>query len=246
MLKDFKKKKNKSRKWIAILIVLAVLAIGCTVVLGVFNIRKITIEGVEHYTEEEIKNIIFKSTYDYNTLYLYWKFHYTEMEEIPFVDTLELELIAPDEVKLTVYEKSVIGYVEHLGRYLYFDKDGMVVESSETMIEGVPAISGLNFDHIVLNEQLPVEKEEVFRDILDISQLLSKYKIVPDKIYFGDTLEVTLYFGYAKVYLGDDTDIEEKIVRLQYLLPSLEGLKGTLHMENFTEDTENITFEKEE
>ena len=46
--------------------------------------------------------------------------------------------------------------------------------------------------------------------------------------------------------LGKDIENDEKIVKLKQLLPDLQGMKGTLHLENYDEDMKNITFKKEE
>ena len=46
---------------------------------------------------------------------------------------------------ITVYEKAVIGYIRYMGCNMYFDKDGIVVESSTETFEKVPEIIGLKF-----------------------------------------------------------------------------------------------------
>ena len=43
--------------------------------------------------------------------------------------------------------------------------------------------------------------------------------------------------------LGTFESLDEKIMRLQDMLPSLTEKKGILHMENYTEETKNISFE---
>ena len=45
--------------------------------------------------------------------------------------------------------------------------------------------------------------------------------------------------------LGADTDLEEKMTRVAAILPELEGMSGVLHLEDFTEDTQNIVFGQE-
>ena len=65
---------------------------------------------------------------------------------------------------------------------MYFAKDGYVVESSGIRTQGVPQITGLTFNHIVLGEQLPVENPEVFAGIMDMTKLLNKYQLTADKI----------------------------------------------------------------
>ena len=138
------------------------------------------------------------------------------------------------------------GFVEYMGQYFYFDKDGTVVESSTVKTMGVPQIKGLQFDHIVLLEKLPVDDDTIFNHILDISQLLEKYGISAEQIYFDKDYQITLYFGQAKIKLGSTEYIDEKNMKLKMILPSIEEKKGTLRMENYSSDSSNVTFELEE
>lgn len=237
-------KKKKSRFPAAVSVFLGIILIAVLAVIGLFTITKLEIEGNSHYTKEEIEEILMADSYSRNSLYLSWKYKYGEPEQIPFIDTIEIEMLSPHRVKVTVYEKDIVGYVRYLGNCMYFDKEGMIVESSREAAEGYALITGLSFDHIVMHEALPVEDEEVFKTILNMTQLFKKYSIVPDKIVFGNGLQITLYFDKAKVLLGNSGNINEKILRLKCLLPDLEGLDGSLHMEEFDENTDNITFEK--
>ena len=83
----------------------------------------------------------------------------------------------------------------------------------------------------------------IFQDILNITQLVNKYKLSVNRIYFGSDDTLTLYFEEVKASLGRRENLEEKIMELQYMIPSLEGKSGTLRMENYTEETKTITFE---
>ena len=88
-----------------------------------------------------------------------------------------------------------------------------------------------------------MEDESIFRSILSITQLVNKYNLSTDRIYFGNDGTLTLYFGDVRAALGTDVNLDEKIMKLQYMLPELQGKKGTLRMENYSEDTKNISFE---
>lgn len=235
---------GKKKKFIIVLVILGVFLLGFLAFVQMFTITEVDIEGNERYTAEEIKNMVMTEKYDYNTLYFYWRMKHKETEEIPFVDTIEVSIVNKNKVKMKVYEKDIIGYVKHLGYYLYFDKEGIVVESSTEQIEGVPRIKGIAFDNVELYKKLPVEKKDVFKKILNLTKLLSKYEIVPDSINFSKNLSVTLSFEDANVLLGKDIENDEKIVKLKQLLPDLEGMTGTLDMENYDEDMKNFTFKK--
>lgn len=237
---------GKRKKLIIVLVIAGILLLGILALYQIFTITEIQVEGNERYTEEEIKNMVMNHKYDYNTLYFWWRMRNKEMKDIPFIDTVEVSILNRNKVKIKVYEKDVVGYVKHLGYNLYFDKEGIVVESSSKEIEGIPRIKGISFDNVELYQKLPVEKEDVFKKILSLTKLLAKYEIAPDSINFSKSLSVTLSFKDANVLLGKDIENDDKIVKLKQLLPDLEGMKGTLHLENYDEDMKNITFKKDE
>lgn len=230
---------------ITIIVVLSILIIGVIALFAgmqYYRVDEIIVEGNEKYTKDEIINLVMTDPLDKYSLLFRWRIEQNKFEEIPFVDELEITVESPKKVKIKVYEKTVVGYVEHLGYYLYFDKDGTVVESSTEQLEGVPMVSGIPLDTIVLYKPLPVENDEIFKSLLNLTQLMEKYAVHPDNIKFNNDLEITLYFGEAKVLLGEKNPSDDKIFKLSKLLPELDGLEGTLHLENYDESMKNITF----
>ena len=132
-----------------------------------------------------------------------------------------------------------------INKYMYFDKDGIIVETSDKKTAGIPQITGLEFEYVVLHESLPITNIDIFQSILDITQLLEKYEISAEKIYFDKNEQMTLYFENIRVRLGDISNIDDKITRLKAILPELEGQKGILRMENYEEGMKNITFNRD-
>ncbi len=224
------------------LLLLLLLALA---LVGIFHIRSVEVVGNSHYTAEEIEDRILCDGYSENSLYLYLKYRYFHTEQIPFVDKIEVSLLSAGKVRIRVYEKSLIGYVSYLGTNLYFDKDGIVVESTSEVREDVPEISGLHFTSQALYQKLEVEDDQVFSIILNVTQLLQKHELYPDQIEFKKNLELQLHFANVRVALGKGELLEEKIGRVKQFLPELEGESGTLHMENYTEDTSLISFKRD-
>lgn len=230
-------------KLLAGLVIAAAILGGVYYVLSTYTVKNVYVEGNVHYTEEEIKAIVMDGFLGNNSLYLSVKYKNKGVGNIPFVDVMDVSILSPDTVKITVYEKALAGYVKYLDTYMYFDKDGCVVESSSVKTVGVPQITGLTFDHIVLGEPLPVENTEVFNTILNLTKLLNKYELTADKIYFHSSDEITIYFGDVKVALGrEDTSMEDKIMLLPNFLANLEGKSGTLQMEKYEEGNGRFTF----
>ena len=205
---------------------------------------RVSVEGNVHYTSEEIEAMVLTDRLSYNSLYLSLKYRNKEIRDIPFIETMSVRVDSPDSITIRVYEKSVAGYVEYMGRYMYFDRDGIVVESSETRTEGIPQVTGIRFDHVVLYEALPVKNTDIFQEILSITQMLSKHQITTDKIYFNESNEITLYFDNIRAKLGKD-NLEEKVMRLEQILPNLSGESGVLDLQNYSEDRKNVTFQKD-
>lgn len=228
----------------AVLIVAATVAVvaagAAYFVWTKYEVTTVTVIGNRHYTPEQIQDIVMEGKYGHNSLYLHYKYRNKTVENIPFVETMDVDIISPSEISITVYEKAIAGYVEYLGRYMYFDKDGIVVESTTTQVRDLPYVTGLKFDHVVMYEKLPVEDDQIFKEILSVTQLLSKYDINTDKIYFDSERNITLYFDRAKVKLGNMDSIDEKMARLYNIIPQLEGLSGTLDMSAYAEDTGNV------
>ena len=210
-----------------------------------YKVTTVYVDGNVHYTNEEVMDMVMKGRYGKNSLYLAMKYKDKGVEGIPFVEKMDVNILTPNTIRISVYEKALAGYVEYLGRYMYFDRDGTVVESSSERTRGIPQVTGLRFDYVVVNEPLPVENDEIFKRILDITQLLNKYELTADKIFFDSSYNLTLFFEEVRVTLGSSSEIDQKIIKLKNILPELEGKSGTLQMENYTEDTKNITFHQE-
>ncbi len=241
----FSKKKRMLILSVILLVLLTVLIGGYEYIVHNYTITTVYVEGNVHYTNEEIMEMVMSGRYGHNALFLSMKYRDKGMEDIPFIQTMDVTVEAKDTVRITVYEKALAGYVSYLGRYVYFDKDGIVVETSTEKTAGIPQVTGLQFDHVILHEALPVEDPNIFNEVLKITQQLDRYSMSADRIYFDSEYNVTLLFGEARVALGDSQYIDEKIMKLQYILPELEGKKGTLDMREYSEDTKSYSFEQD-
>jgi cell division protein FtsQ len=119
-----------------------------------------------------------------------------------------------------------------------------VVETSQEVIDGVPRIEGLSCDSVVLYEALPLENDTALKNLLSLTQLLQKYEIAASRIKYEESSNtMTVYSDGITIQVGTADNLAQKILRLQYILPQLEGKKGTLHLENWTSETTDIIFD---
>ncbi len=228
---------------LTILVILLLIAGTLVFLYEYYKVRTVTVEGNSRYTNEEISDMVTKGLLGNNSLVLSFRYRNKQISDIPFIEKISVNVASHDTIKIVVYEKSLAGYVSFLGSNFYFGRDGTVVETSGEALEGVPRVTGLSFDQIVLYQKLPVEDDSIFERILDTTQLLSKYSLDADSIYFESDGDMNIYFGDVRVAMGNDDYADEKLSNVSKILPSLEGRgEGTLQLTNYTPSSAYITF----
>lgn len=241
MKKKTKSKKKMNIKWMALAIAVIAVLFFILIAVGAFRIRKVDVSGNSYYTEEEIKALVIGDKK--NTLSLKLVYDHLGGKEIPFIDHVEISMLSPNHIKIRVYEKMMIGYVEYMGSNLYFDKDGTVVESSGEILDGIPCIKGLEFDTLTLYHPLNVPNEEVFELLLSMNQMMKKYDLDPDVITLkNEGTEIVLTFAKVRINLGTKEHMDEKAAQIKNLLPDLADKSGVLHMEEYTNESTIISF----
>lgn len=203
------------------------------------QVENITIEGNSHYTDEELLKLIFPEETDRRTINVWLSEYKGDHWDIPFVSRYEITLTDLHTAEIMVYEKNIIACLEYMGSIMYFDKDGIVVESEDTNSEGVPEVTGIEFSQIVMHQPIAVGNDEIFTAILNLTQLLALYELDVDRVYYNDDLNARLYMDGLKVELGSSQYMDEKILELKAMLPQLEGRAGTLYLDSY--DPDNLT-----
>lgn len=219
-----------------------ILVLVLAIVLVSVRITEITVTGNERYTDEQMIEILFPDQLSRIPVICYLRNRFQEHETIPFVEDYKIVFQGPGRVEIIVYEKSVVGYVSYMSSYMYFDKDGIIVESANEKLPGIPWITGLKFGQIVLYQKLPVESDEIFREILNLTQILSVYEMQVDKIRYNSFGEATLYMGEIEVILGDNESLNGKVAELNDMLPQLAGRSGVLYLDSYDETKTNAMY----
>lgn len=208
----------------------------------VFRVKKVTVYGNERHSSKEISAGLCHDFLTNNTLYLLWK-HRDGMipDELPFLNTLHVQLKTPSNIEVHVTEKKLAGYIDKKG-YVYFDEDGTVLEISDEVYEDIPLITGVSTGDVTLYQKLPTQSSAQLRTILSLTDLLAYHKLGASEIRFGDNMEITVFIDGVEVQLGQDEYLEEKIANLSKIIPRLEGERGSLHLESFTGRNETVSF----
>ena len=219
-----------------IYIVLVVIAF---IFLGIYSVKidKFNFGGNTRYSDEEMKRMVFPNEFSKVTLYNVFRSKFKKDYNIPFIQGIDIYVTGLHSADIIVYEKSVVGCVKYMSSYMYFDKDGIVVESSNTLLEGIPVIDGLDFGRIVLYEKLPISNENVFKEMLDITQVLVGYGINVDRITISSDNNITLYIGKGK-----KDKVSKAVGELRDIWEKIKDLSGTLYLDNYNPIKDNTTY----
>ena len=249
MIKEERRRRKRRKIQLYIFLIMTLLlALAAYIVVEVFTVENVVVEGNEWYSASQIEEMVLNDEYSWNSLYVTLKYRLVDIGEVPFVDDMEISLDNPHTLRVKVYEKGILGYlyIPVLGQNAYFDKDGFVVETSNNIIPNTPKVTGLSCNEVVLYEKLPLKDDSVLRLLLNLTQTLKKYELEPDEIAFEEKEGAIIYYDSIRVIVGKEENLSQKIIRLSHILPRVEGMSGTLHLENWTEETTDIVFDKEE
>lgn len=227
-------------------VVLGIVVVALIILFSCFKIDDIEVTGNVHYSEEEIKNFVLQDGYIDNSVLLMIKNKIRPIKDIPFIAKLDIEYSGAHKVVVTVYEKAMAGCIQYMDQYIYFDRDGYVLEISLTKLDDTPCITGMSFDSMELHEKLPIEDKKRFKTILTLTQLIQKYEVHIDSISFTSNGDIVLRYEDIKIELGDGSNIEEQLIDLNQMLDSVKGKKGTLDLKTFRTSSGTASFRQDD
>ena len=129
--KRFRYRKKMNKTLFRIIVGGAALAvcIALIVFLTVYHVDDVEIVGNTRNSEEEVKDVALSGPLASNSFLLSVFRKNVVTDELPFVEDIKIEQVSPGKIRLHVNEKQIVGYVRYLDCNMYFDKDGIVVES---------------------------------------------------------------------------------------------------------------------
>ena len=236
---------KKIRRAVTVLLLLAIAGAGLFAYFGC-RTEKIEVEGNAQFPDNMITLMIEDDPRCDNTLYAFFLYKTRQLAVPPFLERMELSLKGPNTLLLTVKEKKPIGYVTSSGSNMYFDKDGLVLRSIAEKLDGIAEVRGLEIGNCEIYKPLPVKNKDVFKDIIAVGTLCSKYGLPIDTIEIDETRQITLLSGPMIIKLGENRHLEDKIVQIPSVLERIGTEAGTLHLENYEGSGNTITFNKSE
>lgn len=210
------------------------LALLIGVLYFAFHIDTVKVEGTNIYTEDEIEACVFARKYSDNELLLLLYNKIFGINKLPFVEDIDIDYKDRNTVLLHVYDKAISGCIKYMGQYVYFDKEGTVLESLPRRRQEVPLVSGIKFGDFSIGEKFKVEDDSLFDAIMNVSQLINHYEISIKRIHINDG-DIMLYSGNVQVHLGKKKLYNDQLAVLSEVLNTTnkKKLSGTIDMENY-------------
>lgn len=211
-----------------------------------FTVEKVEVEGTDLYTQETIKQWILNDDYSWNSLYVFFKYKFKKAEEMPFLQEPVVTLKSPRVLHIQVKEKEVFGYLylPSVGQNAYFDENGVVVETSSEKIEGIMEVTGFECEKATLHKKIPIKDKSMLKSILNLTQGLSKYDMLPEAMNCSEYSNIVLEYGNITVNFGNSQNLKPKIQTLAAIFPKIEKKRGTIHIENWSEENTDVSFEE--
>lgn len=154
-----------------------------------------------------------------------------------YVEKVDIVKEYPDHVKVSITERRLSGYVEYMGRYLYIDENGRVLEVAYQFTQRLPVIVGLTFQEFNVGQILEVDNQSSFDTVVTLARLFNKYDMQTDiiRVDVSKVDNIHLYIYNIDVEFGDIKDADMKIRTLKEImekLPNAKEVKGFLDIKN--------------
>ena len=235
---------SKEAKKIMAGVIGAGIIVAMIIFFSYYKVDSIEVRGTSHYTDEEVKNMVLRGPLASNSVLAPLIYSTANTDDIAYVDAFKVTQLNRNTICISVKEKKTVGCIHYLDSYVYFDRNGIFVEGSQTRDETVPYFDGIEVNNIVMDEKLDIKGDTVLNTAVALSTIFQKNDMIPDHIQFDSNYSISLIYGDITVRLGKDADLEEKMNRVIAILPNIQGKKGILHMESVS--TDSNTFEEEQ
>ena len=241
------KKKKRGGRIAFLIILLAFVAIALYLIITQFSTEKIQVEGATSYTDAEVEKAVRSKYYVPNTLVMTVESAIFSQKYLPFIQTIHMQYSNEDYhvLRIKIKEKLRAGSFSYMNRNVYFDEDGIALESRINKIDHVPEVSGVRYNKLELGKQIPV-KGNYFDKIMSITKRIQTYNIDVSKIHFRSKDDIVLTSGNYKIRLGSTDALDGKMSKINDIKKSLHGKysSGTIDMHLYTDEQNLINFKE--
>lgn len=244
--KDNKKKRTMTKgAKVLFSVIVAIVLLALLFSSPLFNIKTIEVEGNSKVSDEKMISI---SSIQFHTNIFSMKKR-EAIEKIKtnsYIEDVKIARKLPSTVKIDVIEREPRYMLQFADSYVYINNQGYMLEISNEALE-VPILIGFTTDlsNIKAGNRINVEDLEKMNMVIkifetvksnDMGHLVSKIDISNEKNY-----TIILESEGKKVYLGDCSDLNTRILYLKAILEKSAGRSGEIFL-NVDLNTQDVYF----
>lgn len=230
------KRKTRIKKIIKIIFFITIIVgvIIFVMTTPLFNITNIKVTGNSEISEERIKSLS-QISLNNNTFKYSKRNIINNIKDEPYIEDVKVKRKLPNIVEINVCERKISYVMQYAGGFIYIDKSGYILEiSNETT--NVPVIEGYSTlkENIIPNNKLceeDLEKLNTVGKIMDtcksngIAEQITLINIENKNDYI-----VAMENEGKKIYLGDASNINDKVLMLKEILNKEKGNIGNIYI----------------
>ena len=158
-----------------------------------------------------------------------------QIKQEPYIQSAEVKRIFPNQIQITVEERKRDFSVEFLNGYAYINNQGYILEISNDKA-GLPVLQGAVTpeEEIKAGNRLQKEDLEKLGTVIRIMDLCKANGLdsLITSIDMSDKNDYSIYMEQEKktVYLGDESNLGDKILWVQPILEDNKGIEGEIYV----------------
>ena len=231
-------KKPRKRTISGAILTFAIVVIAIVFMMSVFlRISDISVEGNEHYTDDEIIKAIDIEQGD--NLFFFDRFAAISrvFAKLPYVEEVSLERQLPNKVIITVRECKALAYIAVGDENWTIDRSCKVLgKATDDELGSLIRVDGLNPGTLLIGERLTSAdgNNEIIDFISDVLYQILGRNLAEHilELDFSDPLGAQMQYGTRfTVILGGKSSVEHKFAMLESVLEQLkEGDVGVINV----------------
>lgn len=227
-----KKKRIKLMLKFTALLIIIIAGIIFALVSPIFNIKEINVSNNNQINTETIISLS-----QLNLGQNIFKFNKNKVNKNiktnAYIESVEIKRKLPNKVQIQIEERKQEYNVEFLNGYAYINNQGYILQISEEK-QALPTIQGISTpdEQIVEGNRLNSEDLEKLEVIIQIMNICKNYELDSKitNIDISTKDEYTLYLEEEKktIYLGDKSNLSNKMLYLQVIIEENRGKEGAI------------------
>lgn len=231
--KKNKKVKNKRNKRIVLLILIIFAIIIFALISPIFNIQTIKVEGNNKISSDTIISLSGVVTGE-NIFRISCKNITNNIKENPYIESVTISRNLPGTLEISVEEREVAYQIKVINSYVYINSHGYILEKNSKSAN-VPVIEGFSTDQDTLLNSTRISDNDIpyLNAMLRIMNTAKKEEVsdlITKIIIENDEYILELKSENKKVYLGDSSDIVNKMAYLKVILKQEKGNIGEVFL----------------